>query len=134
MNQGYSKRKAMIEAGYALSYASTSSPKEFLSSPGVRATLMGMKDALVNAGLTREYMAQVILQATQADKYIISHTEGDHVVPDHDVRLKASKEWREYMTMKDSEDPTRIKKKVEFTEYFDDIKKEAETIEEEKNS
>ena len=48
-----------------------------------------IKDILEYKGLTQAKMAKVVKDATKAKKYILSHTEPDREVPDHQIRLKA---------------------------------------------
>jgi hypothetical protein len=109
MNQGMSKRKAMITAGYKPGWASRPY-KEFFGSPAVKSVLLGMKDIMIDAGLTKEFMAAKIKEWATA--------EGEKG-PDYETQIKAYDRWEKVME-KEEVGPSqggKVKRKIEFTEF-----------------
>jgi len=109
MNQGMSKRKAMITAGYKPGWASRPY-KEFFSSPAVKSVLLGMKDVMIDQGLTKEFMAAKIKQWVDA--------EGEKG-PDFETQIKAYDRWEKIMEREEQSQLQggKVKRKIEFTEF-----------------
>lgn len=96
MNQGKSKHRAMLEAGYARDVAEKPR-RDFFKSPAVQAMIQTMATELANEGLTVEYMKGKFKEWLEAQKVDHSHTEPDQLVPDYDVQLKAYDKWKKIM-------------------------------------
>lgn len=96
MNQGKSKRAAMIQSGYKVDVAEKPR-REFFKSPAVQAMIQSMASELANEGLTVEYMKGKFKEWLEAEKIDHSHTSPDQLVPDYDVQLKAYDKWKKIM-------------------------------------
>lgn len=109
MNQGMSKRKAMVMAGYTQNWAERPY-KEFFKSPAVRSVLLGMKDIMIDMGLTKEFMAAKVKEWVTA--------EGEKG-PDYDTQLKAYDRWEKIMEKEEQIQGQggKVKRKIEFTEF-----------------
>jgi len=109
MNQGMSKRKAMMMAGYKAGWASRPY-KEFFRSPAVRSVLLGMKDILVDMGLTKEFMAAKV-------KEWVTASNGDK--PDYETQIKAYDRWEKIMEKEENIQAGggKVKRRIEFTEF-----------------
>lgn len=96
MNQGYSKRQALLKAGYSLEVAEHPT-KQFMEKGGVKKMIETMGNELVDAGLTTAYMVNKFTQWMEAQKVVTSPTEEDKYVPDYAIQMKAYQEWKKIM-------------------------------------
>src|SRR5258708_14965648 len=115
VNQGYSKQRAMLEAGYSKNVAKVGG--RLLKGRAVLAILESMKKELVDSGLTSKYMALKFKEWMEAQKTVTSHTEPDREVPDYDTQIKAYDRWEKVINH-DQENQTKgYKRKVTFEEF-----------------
>jgi len=122
INQGYSKHRAMLEAGY--SEGSSRHPKvNLMNSKAVASVLESMKSELVDSGLTGKYMAKKFQEWLEAKKIVTSPTEEDKVLPDYDVQIKAYDRWEKRMG-EPSGGGNGLKRKVTFEEFVTGEEKE----------
>lgn len=119
INQGMSKRQAMIRAGYSVSTARY--PKgNLMVSNGAKQTMESLKEELINKGLTVEYMAGKIKEWIDAKKIITSHTGPDFEFPDWEVQIKGFKEYGKIMGFDSSQDEiAKVKRKMTITEFVE---------------
>lgn len=106
-NQGYSKRRAMIEAGYSINSANSHKDMVFKS----RAALdiyESMKESLRSSKLNGDYMARKFEQWMDAQK-----DDPD----DYQIQLQAAKLYKEVMQPA-KEVPSNLKRKVTFEEFI----------------
>ena len=106
-NQGYSKRRAMIEAGYSINSADTHKDMVFKSRAAVDIYDI-MKNSLRDSGLTADYMAKKFEQWMDAQK-----EDPD----DYSTQLQAAKLYKEIMQPQ-KENPTNLKRKVTYEEFL----------------
>jgi hypothetical protein len=118
INQGYSKHKAMIMAGYS-KYVAEAPTNNLMSKRGVKAILESMKTELIDAGLTSKYMVNKFKEWLEAQQLRTSLTEPDKMVPDYKTQLTAYKEWKEVMGPVSQKG---IKRRVTFEEWIGDKK------------
>lgn len=112
INQGMSKRKAMMKAGYKASTASNPSDN-LMDKKGTARILDTMKAELVNEGLVPKYMAQKFAKWMEAKKIEHSHTGPDIEVEDNEFQLKAFKEWQKIMGIQETDSHVRRKLTIE---------------------
>lgn len=114
MNQGMSKRKAMIKAGYAVPTAQQPGRK-FFSRQGVKQMILDMGTELVDQGLTTKYMALKFKQ------WMETETGGK---PDTRVQIEAYREWKKVMDQREeAKSGLRMKRKLTIEEFVMDRQK-----------
>lgn len=115
INQGMSKRAAMIKAGYSKSSA-INPGKVLMNKKGVKNILISMAGELNDAGLTTEYMVAKFKEWLEAEK---SSESGKS--PDYEIQLKAYKEWKKVMDEQagDTLKPG-VKRKLTIEEFIKD--------------
>jgi hypothetical protein len=106
INQGYSKRRAMIEAGYSKSTANT---KNVVKSSAAIQILDSMKNSLQDPRLSGQFMANKMVQWLDAKK-----SDPD----DYKTQIAAFREYKNIM--EPEKDESRIKKRVTFEEFIED--------------
>jgi hypothetical protein len=119
MNQGMSKRKALLKAGYSNEVASHPT-KAFMKSAGVKQIAQTMYMELAMAGITSEFMIDKFKEWLNATKQTNSYTEPDKTVPDYAIQLKAYQEWKKIVDQHDAEhNPTvgQIKRRLTIDEF-----------------
>jgi hypothetical protein len=107
MNQGYSKRRAMIEAGYSVHSANVH-PHEVTRSRAALEIFDSMKDALINSKLNGEYMAAKIKRWLEAKK-----SDPD----DYQTQIAAGRLYRDIVEPKQVS-PSNLKRKVTYEEFL----------------
>lgn len=123
INQGMSKRQAMLKAGY--SEGAARHPKvALMEKKGVRRMISDMSGQLQDAGLTTQYMVQKFAEWMEATKLHTSMTEPDREVPDYQVQLKAYTEWKKVLDAENNGENGKIKRKLTIEEYVMDGEKE----------
>ena len=117
INQGYSTRRAMKEAGYA--NGSLNKSHIIISkNPTVQRMKIGLEHKLWEKGLTTEFLADKFMEWINAQKPFSSHTEPDKMIPDYDTQLKAFDRAKEIMN---PQEPNKgIKRKLTITEFVND--------------
>lgn len=106
INQGYSKRRAMLEAGYAKSTANCK-PHLVTRSRAAMEVFESMKGALTNSKLNGEYMARKFekwLEAQKDDK------------DDYKTQIAAFKEFKD--VVKPAEEQSGLKRKITYEEFL----------------
>lgn len=121
INQGYSKHRAMLEAGYS-KYVAENPKGNLMHKKGVQTLLESMKSELIDAGLTTTYMVNKFKEWLEAQQIKTSLTEPDKVVPDYKTQLTAYKEWKE--VMKPNEGGKGLKRRITFEDFVGTDKKE----------
>lgn len=112
LQQGMSRRQAMLKAGYAKNTAHVGKVNQF---NGFKQLVYRMPELLQKAGLTDDYMVDKFKEWLEATKMHTSPTEPDRNVPDYQVQLKAFDRWKELMQPKLNN--TTIKRKLTIEEY-----------------
>lgn len=115
VNQGYSKRRAMLEAGYSKNVANQSS--RLLKGTAIQGILETMKAYLSEEGLTAKYMAGKFKEWMEATKVITSHTEPDILIPDYDTQIKAYDRWEKVINKEEGDKVTGLRRKITFEEF-----------------
>lgn len=101
MNQGMSKRQALLKAGYSIEVASHPG-RAYMKSDGVKLIGNTMYKELAIAGITSEFMVAKFKEWLSAQKYTNSFTQPDKSVPDYPVQLKAYQEWKKLVDQHDA--------------------------------
>ena len=115
VNQGYSVRRAMKEAGYSLGSLNKSHIL-FKKSPTVQRMMKDLNHKLYEKGYTTEFLADKFMEWINAEKPFSSHTEADKMIPDYDIQLKAYDRAKEIMN---PEEQTKgIKRKLTLEEFI----------------
>ena len=117
ISQGYSKRRAMIEAGYSMYYAKSVGPKRLMQSRAVQGVIETMKAEMVNSDLTPQYMVGKIkrwMEAQKDDK------------EDFKTQQSAYKFWKDIMSEK--KEDNNLKKRITFEEFIGEDKKDETKI------
>lgn len=140
INMGYSKRQAMIKAGYTPKVAEDPA-NNLLRKVSVKNFINGMAGELVDAGLTKEYMIGKFKEWLEAQKVIgarvvvkkesptpstdlkpANSMTNDFVeVPDYETQLKAFDKWKKIMD--DQGNPQgggQMKRKLTIEEFISD--------------
>lgn len=117
INQGMSKRQAMLKAGYSPFVAATPG-KRLMNSEGVAQLLGKMQGELQDAGLTSKYMALKFKEWIEAKKWMTSHTEPDREVPDYDTQIKAFDRWEKAMGGISTQ-KGKVKRQLTVTEFIE---------------
>lgn len=109
ISQGYSRRRAMIEAGYSLQTANHSSSL-IVKSKAAKQLTEAMKAGLVEHGLDVDFFIKKFKKWVNAKK-----SDDD----DYPTQQRAYKDWKEIMEPKDEEGrkPTR---KITFEEFIEE--------------
>lgn len=131
MNQGMSKRQAMLKAGYALDTAGHPT-RTLMKTDGVKMIGRTMYMELAQAGITSEFMIEKFREWLNATKTTNSFTEPDKSVPDYAIQLKAYQEWKKIVDQHEIEtNPTgnKLKRTLTISEFV--TGKEDETTEKE---
>lgn len=117
-NQGMSKYKAMLKAGYSNNLARKPN-RDFYNLKGVKMMIESMASRIMDEGLTTEYMAIKFKEWMDAQKIHTSHTEPDKHVPDYDTQLKAYDRWKKIMDNEASGRPLEggVKRKLTIEEF-----------------
>ena len=115
INQGYSKRRAMIEAGYSKSTANCK-PHLVTRSRAALEVYESMKGALTNSKLNGEYMARKFEKWLEAQK-----TDKD----DYKTQIAAFREFKDVVKPVESE--SGLKRKITFEEFIGDESEKDET-------
>lgn len=115
INQGFSKRQAMIKAGYSAKTAASPSI-HLMNKVGVKDILYGMAGDLVDAGLTKEFITLKIKEWFEAQKVDHSHTGPDTLVPDYDTQIKAYDRWEKIMEQQINPEK-KVKRKLTIEEF-----------------
>lgn len=115
INQGMSKRQAMIKAGYSPSTAENPKMKLFAKS-GTQRLIDTLKSEMVNQGLMPNYVAGKFKQWFEAKKIDHSHTGPDKEVDDYDTQLKAFEKWEKVMGIEET-DP-KVRRKLTIEEFI----------------
>jgi hypothetical protein len=129
---GYSKHKAMIEAGYSQVTASKPNRK-FFQTKGVQSQIMDMGKYLEEAGLNSRYMVLKFKEWMGAQRQISAIVIGDPKdadskttdfieVPDYKTQLEAYKEWKKVMDQAQNPDTTgkKVGRKLTIEEFVED--------------
>lgn len=116
MNQGMSRRKAQLKAGYSQAHADI--PKHiFFKKKGVQQMIVDMAEQLVNQDLTTQYMAIKFKQWIEA--------KNDKGNPDTKQQIDAYREWKKVMDQhQEAESGLKMKRKLTIEEFVMDGKKE----------
>lgn len=112
MNQGWSKRRAMREAGYS-EHSVKVHPHLVTRSRAALEIFDSMKDALVNSELNGEYMAAKIKRWLEAQK-------GDP--DDYQTQIAAGRLYKDIVTPKEVP-ASNLKRKVTFEEFIGEVPK-----------
>lgn len=120
MNQGMTKRSAMLKAGYSV--AAANHPKQALmEKKSVRKILRGMADELQDVGLTQAYMANKVAEFMEASKIHSSPTEPDREVPDYQTQVRGYNIWKDAMEKAEGgESEGKVKRKLTIEEFVTD--------------
>ena len=119
INQGMSKRQALLKAGYSNEVASHPT-KLFMKTSGVKRMLNTMARELADEGLTVAYMVNKFKEWLEAEKVTNSFTEPDKKVPDYKIQLDAYKEWKKIVDQHDAQhNPTvgQVKRRLTIDEF-----------------
>lgn len=120
MNQGMSKHRAQLKAGYS-KVGANKTKKSFFAKKGVKQMIVDMADQLADQGLTTQYMAVKFKQWLEAET-----VQG---IPDTKNQIEAYKEWKKVMDERDTaEGGLKMKRKLTIEEFVMDRPKK-ETIE-----
>ena len=106
INQGYSKRKAMLEAGYAKSTANCKTHLVTRSRAAME-VFESMKGALTSSKLNGEYMARKFEKWLEAQK-----SDPD----DYKTQIAAFKEFKD--VVKPAEAESGLKRKITYEEFL----------------
>jgi hypothetical protein len=113
-SQGYSKRKAMIEAGYSIQTADHNANSLF-KSRAAEQIIGALKSELLDEGLTTQLMAKKIKKWINAKK-----TDKD----DYKTQQGAFRAWKDVMEPKSEEGHSGVKRRVTFEEFIGEPKNE----------
>lgn len=119
INQGMSKRQAMLKAGYALDTAGHPD-RTLMKADGVKMIGRSMYMELAQAGITSEFMIEKFKEWLNATKSTNSFTEPDKSVPDYAIQMKAYQEWKKIVDMYDAENNPKngqIKRTLTISEF-----------------
>ena len=118
MNQGMSKRQALIKAGYSESVYSHPQ-KAFMQKKGVRQIIDTMVGELNDAGLTTAYMVNKFKEWMESQQSVV--TKGGQVIeigPDHQLQLAAYREWKKIIDQEKGDNPNgKVKRKMTIEEF-----------------
>lgn len=114
VQQGMSKRKAMLQAGYSLSSANNS--QKLMRARGVKNALESMRTYLEQEGINQERLAKKLNQFLEQKKIDHSHTEPDMLVDDTDTQRFA---WdRAHKIVNPDTPPEGLKRKLTIEEFI----------------
>ncbi len=116
INEGFSKRQAMIKAGYSPSTAENPKGKLF-SRKGTQRLIDTLKSEMVNQGIVPEFVARKFTQWFDAKKIDHSHTGPDKEVEDYNIQMEAYDRWQKIMGIEET-DP-KIRRKLTIEEFID---------------
>ena len=119
MNQGMSKRQALLKAGYSSEVASHPS-KHFMKKKGVQSMLNTMAVELADAGLTTSYMVNKFKEWMEAQKVEHSPVAPDRDVPDYSVQMRAYTEWKKILDSENSAnnpDGNQVRRRLTIEEF-----------------
>mgnify|MGYP001566966698 CR=1 FL=1 len=114
MSQGYTKHRAMKEAGYSAS--SLKQGKRIIdNSPAVRNYVNQVYPELIKLGIDAPYEANKIKEWLEAKKPFSSHTEPDKMVDDFEIQIKA---YDRLQQLKPTVNKKGIKRKLTIEEFI----------------
>jgi len=117
MNQGMTKRQALLKAGYSIAVASHPT-KFFMERKGVKRMLSTMVGELADAGLTTTYMVNKFKEWLEAEGV------GG---PDYTTQLAAYREWKKITDADQAENNPgnhQVKRKLTIEEFIDNGQEE----------
>lgn len=117
MNQGMTPTEAQRKAGYSPGMVNSHGKAKFFKQQGVQTLLGGMKEVLISADLTQQFMATKMREWMDATKVDHSHTEPDREVPDYKVQMDAYDRWLGIMSEGQVDPKKRPSRKVTFEEW-----------------
>ena len=110
ISQGYSKRQAMLKAGYSAGSADHPSSR-LLQRVSTQEMLDDFRDILVKEGLTAAYMANKFKEWLNAGK-----SNGN---PDYTTQIRCYDRWKDILEREESpENHGKIKRRISFEEWI----------------
>lgn len=113
--QGYSKRQALLKAGYAVSVANA--PTEYFRTPMMLALYDKMQGHFEREGITLPYVAKKVKQWFEAESVTVDKYGGEHRQPDYKIQQGAFDRWKSFVEPKQGEGQLK-KKEMTLTEYI----------------
>lgn len=114
--QGYSKRQAMIKAGYSVTTATTQDPK---TSKMITTFLEGVKGRFRDLGLDEAFVAEKMKEWMTAEKPLITKQGVIGTTPDYKIQIEGYDRYKDIVEPKTTDNRGK-KKELVLTEWIND--------------
>lgn len=115
INQGYSKRQAMLKAGYSVNTANTRSGI-FMKSEGVRHMIANVGRQLEDEGLTAVFIAEKVKEWFNATK----EGKKGKDIPDYETQQRAFDKWYKLIGGDQQGHDSKVKQRITFEKFVSD--------------